>query len=164
MDARDTMRRAQLRAACQVAPEVFAQVRPRLPAFRAPFVDPLQGPAPRAHAQPSGRGWLSDGARQHVAAIAEPVGQDRWGWQGWRGWDDGDAAPWRHPLWRHVGPDWGQADGRLGFAPAAFPQSGRESGGGARPWGGRLGQVAHGQGAIDAGDVSRQGPTLGDLR
>ena len=51
MDARYTIRRAQLLEECQIAPEVFEQVMPRLRAFMAPFVDTLQGQAPRAHAQ-----------------------------------------------------------------------------------------------------------------
>jgi len=51
MDARYTIRRAPLLEECQVAPEVFEQVMPRLRAFMAPFVDTLQGQAPRAHAQ-----------------------------------------------------------------------------------------------------------------
>ena len=50
MDARYTMRKAQWLEAWQVAPEVFEQVLPRLRALLAPFVDTLQGPAPRAHA------------------------------------------------------------------------------------------------------------------
>ena len=51
MDARYTIRRAPLLEECQVAPEVFEQVMPRLRAFMAPCVDTLQGQAPRAHAQ-----------------------------------------------------------------------------------------------------------------
>jgi hypothetical protein len=52
MAARYTIRRAQLLEACQVAPEVFAQVLPRGRAFMAPWVATLPGQAPRAHAQP----------------------------------------------------------------------------------------------------------------
>jgi hypothetical protein len=39
MDARYSIRRAQLLEECQVAPEVFAPVMPRLHAFMAPLVD-----------------------------------------------------------------------------------------------------------------------------
>ena len=39
MDARYSLRKAQLLEECQVAPEVFEQVLPRLRTFMAPFVD-----------------------------------------------------------------------------------------------------------------------------
>jgi DDE superfamily endonuclease len=45
-----------------------------------------------------------------------------------------------------------------------LPKSGRESGGVARPWCGRLGQGDHCPGAISLGDVSRQGHPLVALR
>jgi SRSO17 transposase len=164
MDARYTIRRAQLLAEYQVAPEVFEQVMPRLRALMAPFVDTLQGRAPRAHAQTYVRGLLSDVERKNVASIAYHCGQDRLGLQGFIGWDAWDAAPVRHTLWSQVGQPLGQADGVLVFAPSAFPKSGRESVGIARQWCGRLGKVDHGQVAIYAGYVSRKGPTLVDLR
>ena len=65
MDARYTIRRAPLLEECQVAPEVFEQVMLRLHAFMAPFVDTLQGHAPRAHAQTYVRGLLSDVERKN---------------------------------------------------------------------------------------------------
>lgn len=164
MDARYTIRKAQLLEECQVAPEVFEQVMPRLRAFLAPFVDTLQGQAPRAHAQTSVRGWLSDVERKNVASIADHFGQDRLRLQGFIGWDDWDDAPLRHTLRSPVGQQWGQADGVLVFDPSAFPKSGRESVGVARQWCGRLGKVDHGPVAIDVGYVSRKGHTLVDLR
>ncbi len=164
MDARYTIRRAQLLEECQVAPEVFEQVMPRLRAFLAPFVDTLPGQAPRAHAQTYVRGLLSDVERTNVEAIADHVGQDRLGLQGFIGWADWDDAPLRHPLWSQVGQHVGQADGGLVFDPSAFPTSGRESVGVARQWCGRLGKVDHCQVAIYAGSGSRQGHTLVDLR
>src|SRR6266436_2571435 len=164
MDARYTIRRAQLLEECQVAPEVFEQVMPRLRAFMAPFVDTLQGQAPRAHAQTYVRGLLSDVERKNVESIADHFGQDRLGLQGFIGWDDWDDAPLRHTLWSQVGQHLGQADGVLVFDPSAFPKSGRESVGVARQWCGRLGKVDNGQVAIYAGYVSRKGHTLVDLR
>src|SRR6266852_2515254 len=164
MDARYTIRKAQLLEECQVAPEVFEQVMPRLRAFLAPFVDTLQGQAPRAHAQTSVRGLLSDVERQNVEAIADHVGQDRLGLQGFIGWDDWDDAPLRHTLRSPVGQHLGQADGVLVCAPSAFPTSGRESVGVARQWCGRLGKVDHCQVAISVGYVSRKGHTLVDTR
>jgi hypothetical protein len=79
LDARYTMRRAQLLEECQVAPEGFAPAMPRVRTFLAPLVDPLQGQAPRAPAQPSVRGVRAEVARQHVAALAEHFGQARLG-------------------------------------------------------------------------------------
>ena len=164
MDARYTIRRAQLLEEGQVAPEVFEQMMPRLHAFMAPFVDTLQGQAPRAHAQTYVRGLLSDVERKNVESIAYHFGQDRLGLQGFIGWDDWDAAPLRPMRWSQGGQHWGHADGILGFDPSAVSQAGRESVGVARPWCGRLGQGDHGQGAIYTGYVSRKGPTLVDLR
>src|SRR5256712_1539181 len=164
MDARYTIRRAQLLEECQVAPEVFEQVMPRLRAFLAPFVDTLQGQAPRAHAQTYVRGLLSDVERKNVESLADHFGQDRLGWQGFIGWDDWDDAPLRHTLRSPVGQHLGQADGVLVFDPSAFPKSGRESVGVARQWCGRLGKVDNCQVAISVGYVSRKGHTLVDLR
>src|SRR5256885_15482910 len=164
MDARYTIRKAQLLKECQVAPEVFEQVLPRLRTFLAPFVDTLQGQAPRAHAQPSVRGLLSDVERKNVESLADHFGQDRLGWQGFIGWDDWDDAPLRHTLRSPVGQHLGQADGVLVFDPSAFPKSGRESVGVARQWCGRLGKVDNCQVAIYVGYVSRKGHTLVDLR
>ena len=164
MDARYPIRKAQLLEECQVAPEVFEQVMPRLRAFMAPFVDTLQGQAPRAHAQTYVQGLLSDVERKNVESIAYHFGQDRLGLQGFIGWDDWDDAPLRHTLWSQVGQHLGQADGVLVFDPSAFPKSGRESVGVARQWCGRLGKVDNCQVAIYLGYVSRQGHTLVDLR
>ena len=103
MDARSTIRRAQLLAECQIAPEVFEQVMPRLRAFMAPCVDPLQGQAPRAHAQTYVRGLLSDVERKNVESIAYHFGQARLGLQGFIGWGDWDDAPLRQELRSQVG-------------------------------------------------------------
>src|SRR6266849_10906568 len=164
MDARYTIRKAQLLEECQVAPEVFEQVMPRLRAFLAPCVDTLQGQAPRAHAQTSVRGLLSDVERKNVESIADHCGQDRLGLQGFIGWDDWDDAPLRHTLRSPVGQHLGQADGVLVCAPSAFPTSGRESVGVARQWCGRLGKVDHCHVALYVGYVSRKGHTLVDQR
>ena len=164
MDARYAMRKAQLLEECQVAPEVFEQVMPRLHAFMAPFVDTLQGQAPRAHAQTYVRGLLSDVERKNIESIAYHFGQDRLGLQGFIGWGDWDDAPLRHTLLSQVGQHLGQADGVLVFDPSAFPKSGRESVGVARQWCGRLGKVDNCQVAIYSGYVSRKGHTLVDLR
>ena len=127
MDARYTIRRAQLLEECQVAPEVFEQVMPRLRAFMAPFVDTLQGQAPRAHAQTYVRGLLSDVERKNVESLAYHFGQDRLGLQGFIGWDDGDDAPVRHTLqtWpRHPCHQWGlKTTGRARVPEPGFGRS-----------------------------------------
>ena len=69
----------------------------------APFVDTLQGQAPRMHVQTYVRGLLSDVERQNVEVIAYHFGQDRLGLQGFIGWDDWDDAPLRHTLRSQVG-------------------------------------------------------------
>ena len=53
MDARYAIRKTQLLDACQVAPEIFAQVIPRLYAFMAPFVKTFQGQIAAQHAKTS---------------------------------------------------------------------------------------------------------------
>jgi SRSO17 transposase len=164
MDARYRIRKAQLLEECQVAPEVFEQVLPRLQTFMEPFVATLPGQAPRAHAQTYVQGLLSDVERKNVESIAYHFGQERLGLQGFIGWGDWDDTPLRQEWHRQVGAQLGQEDGVLVFDPSAFPKSGRESVGVARQWCGRLGKVDNCQVAIYWGSVSRQGHTLVDQR
>jgi len=70
MDAEYAIRKRQLLEECQVAPEIFHQVMPRLETFMAPFVDTFCRQEPSQHAQTSVWGLLSDGARTNVASIA----------------------------------------------------------------------------------------------
>src|SRR2546425_3623879 len=164
MEARYTMRKNQWLDECQVAPESFAQVMPRLHTCLEPFVDTFQGQALSHHAKTSVSGLLSDVARKNVESIAYHVGQNRLGLQGFIGWADWDDAPLRKTLLDQVGTPLGQGDGVLVFDPSAFPKSGRESVGVARQWCGRLGKVDNCQVAIYLGYVSRKGHTLVDLR
>ena len=164
MEARYAIRKHQLLEECQVAPEIFDQVMPRLSTFMAPFVETLQGQALTQHAQTYVSGLLSDVERKNVESIAYHVGQNRLGLQGFIGWADWADAPLRQTLRDQVGQQLGQGDGVLVFDPSAFPKSGRESVGVARQWCGRLGKVDHCQVAIYMGYVSAQGHTLVDLR
>jgi SRSO17 transposase len=164
MEARYTIRKHQLLEECQVAPESFDQVIPRLSTFMAPCVETLQGQARTQHVQTSVSGLLSDVEHKNVESIAYHVGQNRLGLQSFIGWADWADAPLRQTLLAQVGQHLGQGDGVLVFDPSAFPKSGRESVGVARQWCGRVGQVDHWQGAISLGYVSAQGPTLVDLR
>jgi SRSO17 transposase len=164
MEARYAIRKHQLLEECQVAPEIFDQVMPRLSTFMAPFVETLQGQALTQHAQTYVSGLLSDVERKNVESIAYHVGQNRLGLQGFIGWADWADAPLRQTLLDQVGQQLGQGDGVLVFDPSAFPKSGRESVGVARQWCGRLGKVDNCQVAIYLGYVSAHGHTLVDLR
>jgi SRSO17 transposase len=164
MDARYALRKTALLEECQVAPEVFEPVMPRWHTCMQPFVDPFPGQAPRAQAQTYVQGLLSDVERQNVASIADHCGHDRVGLQGFIGWGAGDDAPLRQTVLDQGGQQLGHADGVLVFDPSAFPQSGPASGGVARQWCGRVGQVDTGPVALSVGSVSRQGHTLVALR
>ena len=164
MDARYSIRKQQLLQECQVAPELFDQVLPRLHTFMEPFVAPFQGQALTQHAETYVSGLLSDVERKNVESIAYQFGQNRLGRQGFIGWAGWDDAPLRKALLGQVGTQLGQGDGVLVFDPSAFPKSGRESVGVARQWCGRLGKVDNCQVAIYLGYVSRRGHTLVDLR
>ena len=115
---------------------------------------------PAQHAQTSVYGLLSALERKNVASIASRFGHDRLPLQRFVGWAEWDEAPLRQELTRQVAQHLGQADGVLVFDPSAFPTSGTDSVGVARPWCGRLGKVDHCQVAVSLGDVSGAGHTL----
>jgi SRSO17 transposase len=164
MEARYAFRKTPLLDECQVAPELFEQVIPRLYTFMAPLVKTFQGQVAAQHANTYVCGLLSDVEHKNVESIAYRFGQSRLPLQGFIGWDGWDEAPLREELrgqvTRHLGP----GDGVLVCAPSGFPKSGRESVGVARQWCGRLGKVDTCQVAIYVGDVSRKGHSLGDTR
>jgi SRSO17 transposase len=164
MDARYAIRKRQLLDECQVAPEIFEQVLPRLYTFLEPFVKIFQGQAADQHAKTYICGLLSDVERKNVESIAYRFGQSRLPLQGFIGWEAWDDEPVRHVLRSQVKTHLGQGDGVLVFDPSGFPKSGHESVGVARQWCGRLGKVDNGQVAIYLGYVSRKGHTLVDTR
>jgi SRSO17 transposase len=164
MEAAYATRQQPWLEACQVAPEIFHQVMPRLETFMAPFVDTFCRQAPSQHAQTSVRGLLSDVERKHVESIAYRFGQDRLPRQRFIGWAEWEEEPLRQALMGQVAQPLGQDDGVLVFDPSALPKSGTESVGVARPWCGRLGTVDHCQVALDRGYVSATGHTLVDMR
>ncbi len=164
MDARYAIRKTQLLDECQVAPEIFEQVIPRLYTFMEPFVKTFQGQVADQHAKTSVCGLLSDVEHKNVESIAYRFGQSRLPLQGFIGWADWDDEPLRSELISQVNRHLGQGDGVLVFDPSAFPKSGRESVGVARQWCGRLGKVDHCQVAISLGYVSRKGHSLVDTR
>jgi SRSO17 transposase len=164
MEARDAFRTNQLLDECQMAPEVFEQAIPRLHTCMKPFVRIFPGQAAAQHAQTSVCGLLSNVERQNIAAIASRFGQSRLPRPSCMGGDAWDDAPWREEWRSPVKTPLGQSDGVLGCEPAGFPQSGRESVGGARPGCGRRGQVDNCPVALSLGYVARKGPTLVDPR
>src|SRR2546427_1598736 len=164
MEARYALRKSQLLDECQVAPEMFEQVIPRLSTFMKPFVSIFQGQAAAQHAKISVCGLLSNVERKNIASIASHFGQSRLPLQGFIGWDAWDDAPLREELRGQVQRHVGQGDGVVVFDPSGFPKSGRESVGVARQWCGRLGKVENCQVAISLGYVSRKGHTLVDTR
>jgi SRSO17 transposase len=164
MEARYAFRKSQLLEECQVVPEIFEQVIPRLYTFMQPFVKVFHGEAAVQHAKISVCGLLSDVERKNIESIASRFGQSRLPLQGFIGWDAWDEAPLRAELRSQVKTHVGQGDGVLVCDPSGFPKSGRESVGVARQWGGRLGKVDNCQVAIYLGYVSRKGHTLVDTR
>ncbi len=160
MEARYAFRKRQWLDECQIAPEIFEQVMPRLSTFMKPFVRIFPGQAADQHAKTYVCGLLSHVERKNVASMAARFGQSRLPLQRFIGWDAWDDAPVREELRSQVKTHVGQGDGVVVCDPAGFPTSGRESVGVARPWGGRLGKVENCHVAISLGYVSRQGHTL----
>jgi SRSO17 transposase len=149
---------------CQVAPEIFEQVIPRLYAFMKPFVTTFQGQVAEQHAKTYVCGLLSNVERKNVESIVYRFGHSRLPLQAFIGWDAWDDEPLRAALRRQVKTHLGQGDGVLVFDPSGFAKSGRASVGVARQWCGRLGKVDNCQVAIYMGYVSRKGHTLVDQR
>lgn len=164
METDYTTRKQQLLEECQVSPQIFDQVMPRLETFMDPFVATFCRQEPSAHAHTYVRGLLADVERKNVESIAYRFGQDRLPLQrfiGWAAWDD---APLRQELTRQVAEQLGQAEGVLVFDPSAFVKSGAESVGVARQWCGRLGKIDNCQVAVYLGYVSGEEHTLVDMR
>ena len=164
MEARYALRKSQLLDECQVAPEIFEQVIPRLSTFMKPFISIFQGQAADQHAKTYVCGLLSNVERKNIESIAYRFGQSRLPLQGFIGWDAWDDAPLREELRGQVKRHLGQGNGVLVFDPSGFPKAGRESVGVARQWCGRLGKVDNCQVAIYLGYVFSKGHTLVDTR
>ena len=164
MEARYPFRQTPLLDACHVAPEIFAQVVPRLSTFMEPLVTIFHGQGDAQHAKTSVGGLLSDVERKTIASMAYRVGQSRLPLHSGLGSPAWDDAPWR-PAWRrHVKTHVGQGAGGRVCEPSGFATSGCASVGVARPWGGRRGHVATCPVALYGGYGSRQGHTLVDTR
>ena len=164
MEARYAFRKSQLLEECQVAPEIFEQVIPRLYTFMKPFVTIFQGQVAEQHAKTYVCGLLSNLARKNIESIAYRFGQSRLPLQSFIGWHEWDDEPLRQEVRSQGKTHLGQGDGVLVCDPSGCPKSGSESVGVARQWCGRLGTVDNCQVAIDLGYVSRKGHTLVDTR
>lgn len=164
MEANYEARKQELLNECQIAPQVFQRVMPRLESFMSPFVDSLVRREQREHANTFVQGLLSDLDHKNVESIAYRFGQDRMPLQWFIGRSDWDHRPLRDELVRQVGQALGEADGVIVFDPSGFPKSGRESVGVARQWCGRLGKVDNCQVAIYMGYVSSREHALVDTQ
>src|SRR5712691_1255777 len=164
MEARYAIRKRQLLDECQVSPEIFEHVIPRLYSFMKPCVTIFQGQGGDQHAKTYVCGLLSNLERKNVASIAYRFDHSRLPLQAFIGWEEWDDEPLRLTLRQQVKTHLGQGDGVLVFDPAGFPQSGRQSVGVARQWCGRLGKVDNCHVALYVGYVSAKGHTLVDMR
>ena len=102
MDARYALRKSQLLDECQIAPEIFEEVMPRLYTFMPPFVRLFHGQAAEPHATTDVCGLRSNVARQNIASIAYRFGQSRLPLQSFIGWEAWDEAPLREE-WQRPG-------------------------------------------------------------
>ena len=157
-------RKEELVDECNVAPQVFDRVMPRLERFMKPFVDSLVRREQVEHAGTFVRGLLSDLEHKNTESIAYRFGQDRMPLQWFIGVSSWDDAPLRNELGRQVGEQIGEVNGVIVFDPSAFPKSGSESVGVARQWCGRLGKVDNCQVGIYMGYASSLEHALVDMR
>jgi len=164
MEAKYEVRKQELLDECQVAPQVFERVMPRLERFMEPFVGSLVRREQREHASTFVQGLLSNLEDKNVESIAYQFGQERVPLQWFVGSSDWDHQPLRDELVRQVGKQLGEEDGVIVFDPSGFAKSGRESVGVARQWCGRLGKVDNCQVAIYMGYVSSKEHALVDTR
>ena len=149
---------------CDVAPQIFQEVEPRLEEFLQPFVASLVRREQVEHVRTFVSGLLSDLEHRNVESIAYRFGHERLPLQHFIGaseWDDGRL---REELARQIGTQLGEPDGVLVLDPSSFPKSGRESVGVARQWCGRLGKIENCQVAMYLGYVSSREHMLVDTR
>jgi SRSO17 transposase len=158
------VRKEALVAECDVAPQVFNRMMPRLERFMEPFVSNLVRREQIEHAGTFVRGLLSDLKHKNTESIAYRFGQDRMPLQWFIGMSEWDDAPLRNELARQVGEQLGEPDGVIVFDPSGFPKSGKQSVGVARQWCGRLGKVDNCQVAIYMGYASSREHALVDMR
>ncbi len=153
-------RREELMAECEVQPELFDMVLPRLDEFMVPFVESFSRTELVGHAGTFVSGLLSDLESKNAESIAYRHGQERMLLQWFLGVSKWDHKPLNDELVRQVEKAIGDKDGVLVFDPSGFHKSGRSSVGVARQWCGRLGKVDNCQIAIYMGYVTQHEHTL----
>ena len=149
---------------CDVTPQVFERVMPRLGRFMEPFIGSLVRREQVEHAGTFVRGLLSDLEHKNAESIAYRFAQERMPLQWFIGVSPWDDTPLRDELVSQVGKQLGEADGVIVFDPSAFPKSGKESVGVARQWCGRLGKIDNCQVGIYMAYVSSREHALVDMR
>jgi len=164
MEAKYETRKQELLDECEVAPQIFDRVLPRLERFMEPFVDSLVRKEQCEHANTFVQGLLSDLEHKNVESIAYRFGQERMPLQWFVGKSDWDHEPLRDELVRQLGEQLGDEQGVIVFDPSGFPKSGKESVGVGRQWCGRLGKVENCQVAVYMGYVSAKEHALVDTR
>ena len=116
METRYAIRKSQLLEECQVAPEIFEHVIPRLDSFMNPFVKIFQGQVANRHAKTYVCGLLSNVERKNVESIAYRFGHSRLPLQAFIGWHEWNDEALRSELRRQVKTHLGQGDGVKAFA------------------------------------------------
>ncbi len=96
-------RKEELVNECDVAPQVFERVMPRLEQFMEPFVDNLVRREQVEHAGTFVRGLLSDLEHKNAESIAYRFGRERMPLQWFIGVSPWDDAPLRDELVSQVG-------------------------------------------------------------
>jgi SRSO17 transposase len=127
---------------------------PRLRPFAPPFLARLQRREQRDQAHTYLSGLLSDVKDKNTESIAYFFAQERRGLQNSLGNSPWDPQPLLEELIDRVGTQRGDPQAVLVFDPSGCAKKGHASGGVARQWLGRLGEVDNGQVGIDLGYVS----------
>lgn len=155
MDRRFEVRKREMLAECEVAPEIFEGVQDRMNEFIQPFADLMRLPAQRAHASGYVGGLVSDLERKNIESIAYRLDQDRRNLQHFIGSAEWDHQPLFVELAKQVGQELGEEDAVIVFDPSAFAKQGKQSVGVARQWSGRQGKIDNCQVAVYMGYISR---------
>lgn len=164
MDRRFEVRKQEMLAECEVAPEIFEGVQERLAQFVHPFAELLRLPAQREHAADYVGGLVSDLERKNIESIAYRLDQDRRNLQHFIGSAEWDHQPLFMELARQVGREFGEDDAVIVIDPSAFAKQGTQSVGVARQWSGRQGKIDNCQVAVYMAYVSRTDRQLVNTR
>lgn len=164
MDRRFEVRKREMLAECEVAPEIFEGVQDRMNEFIQPFADLMRLPAQREHASGYVGGLVSDLERKNIESIAYRLDQDRRNLQHFIGSAEWDQQPLFIELAKQVAQELGEEDAVIVFDPSAFAKQGKQSVGVARQWSGRQGKVDNCQVAVYMGYISRKDRQLVNTR